>query len=242
MPEPFLSIVIPAYNEARRLPDTLRNMETYLKKLGKEYEILVVDDGSSDNTATIVKIWQQEIPSLKLIPVLKNRGKGHAVKLGMLRAEAQYILMSDADLSTPIEELDRFLPLLKEGFAVVIGTRKHQEARILQRQPRWRESMGKAFTWISNIVLGLHISDFTCGFKAFDRKAAKDIFAKQIIDRWAFDSEILYLANRSGYMIAEVPVRWANSPETKVRIIRDTIESFLSLFQIRLNRVRGKYD
>lgn len=242
MPEDlFLSIVIPAFNEALRIPPTLRTIAAHLNKSGKDYEILVVDDGSTDGTGNAITALEPEIPPLRLLSYGPNRGKGFAVRFGILEARGKYILMSDADLSTPIEELDRFLPYLLGGTSIVIGTRKHSEAQILQRQPIWRESMGKVFTHFSNLVLGLHRSDFTCGFKAFEQSAAKRIFSKQRIQRWAFDSEILFLADRENYKVVEVPVRWMNSPETKVHVVKDTIITFFSLWKIRYDSFRGKY-
>lgn len=243
MPEdPFLSIVIPAYNEALRIPETLRTTATYLKQSGKSHEILVIDDGSTDQTQDVVKSLEPEIPSLRLIPYTPNHGKGYAVRCGILEARGKYILMSDADLSTPIEEFDRFLPYLMNGASIVIGTRKHSQAQILRHQPFWRESMGKVFTYISNLILGLHQSDFTCGFKAFEQSAARQIFSRQRIERWAFDSEILFLADRQHLSVIEVPVRWMNSPETKVHIVKDTLITFLSLWKIRFDFLRGKYE
>jgi dolichyl-phosphate beta-glucosyltransferase len=179
---------------------------------------------------------------LRLLGHSPNRGKGFALRGGMLEAEGEYVLFSDADLSTPIEELDRFLVRLEQGSPVVIGTRKHREAEIMKRQPIWRETMGKIFTGISNLVLGLHVSDFTCGFKAFHRAAARRLFGTQKIDRWAFDSEILFLARRYGYPVTEIAVRWINSPDSKVRVLRDSVTSFLALFKIRWNAWTGKYD
>jgi len=242
MPEdPFLTIVIPAFNEALRIPATLRTIATHLNQSGKGYEIVVVDDGSSDETRTVVKSLQSEIPCLRLFSYAPNRGKGYAVKFGILEAHGKYILMSDADLSTPIEELDLFLPYLLDGTSIVIGTRKHAQAQILRHQPIWRESMGKVFTHVSNLILGLHRSDFTCGFKAFEQSAAKRIFSKQRIRHWAFDSEVLFLAERENYEVVEVPVRWINSPETKVHIVKDTLITFFSLWKIRYDSFRGKY-
>jgi dolichyl-phosphate beta-glucosyltransferase len=243
MPEdPFLSIVIPAFNEALRIPATLRTIATYLQESAKTQEILVVDDGSTDETQKVVQSLQSEIPSLRLLSYAPNRGKGYAVRFGILEARGKYILMSDADLSTPIEEFDRFLPYLQDGAAIVIGTRKLLGAQILRHQPLWRETMGKAFTHISNLILGLHRSDFTCGFKAFEQSAAKQIFSRQRIERWTFDSEILFLADRQHYKVVEVPVRWMNSPETKVHVLKDTLISFFSLWKIRFDSLRGKYE
>ena len=239
--EIFLSIVIPAYNEAKRVPKTLKIIINYLQKGGNPSEILVVDDGSTDETLSAVQELQKANPVLRVITSERNRGKGYAVRQGSLAANGKYILITDADLSTPIEEFDRFLTQLAKGIPVVIGTRKHNEAQILQHQPLWREFMGKGYTWVSNVVLGLHVSDFTCGFKAFEQKAARQLFSQQRINRWAFDSEVLFLAGLGHYQVAEVPVRWQNSPETKVRILKDTLVSFLSLFAVRINLILGRY-
>jgi dolichyl-phosphate beta-glucosyltransferase len=153
----------------------------------------------------------------------------------------KFVIFMDADLSTPIDQLTKFLPKLQEGFQVVIGTRKSSSANIIKHQPLWRESMGKAFTWLSNKILQLDFSDFTCGFKAFESGAGKEIFSRQTIDGWAFDSEILFLAGRLGFNICEIPVTWVNSEESKVRPFRAAVSSFVSLVQIRWKWKTGKY-
>jgi len=240
--EVFLSIIIPSYNEATRIPHTLETVTQYVQTAGHPAEIVVSDDGSTDETLSVVQELQKTVPFLRAIAFKENSGKGHAVRKGIMSAQGKYILMTDADLSTPVEEFDCFLPYLEQGVDIVIGTRKHKDATILQHQPIWRESMGKVFTWISNTVLGLDVSDFTCGFKAFEAKAARQIFSQQKVNRWAFDSEVLFLARLYGYQVVEVPVHWKNSPETKVRIIKDTIVSFLSLFAVRVHRILGHYE
>ena len=239
--QPFLSVVVPAYNEIARLPTTLHRIHVYCLGLEKDFELLVVDDGSTDGTPGLVQSLQAEMHFLKLISYSRNHGKGYAIKEGVHHARGKYILFSDADLSTPIEEFSKFLPLLQQGIPIVIATRKHKEAKILRHQPLWREYMGKAFTSITNAILGMHISDYTCGFKAFDHAVAKEIFGDQKIEGWAFDAEILFLAARRHYAIVEVPVQWINAPQTKVRLVRDTISSFLSLLRIRWNELNGKY-
>ena len=242
MKQLYLTILIPAYNEAKRLPDTLVKIEEYCSNSIQEpYELLVVDDGSSDDTAARVRELQKQIPSLVMHHYDQNRGKGYALRTGMHLAGGRFILFTDSDLSTPIEELPAFLEALNEGASVVIATRKNAAARILQHQPLWRESMGKVFTWLSNTILGLSISDFTCGFKAFESSAGKKIFAAQKIPRWAFDSEVLFLAKQLGYVVREIPVHWKDSPESKVRIGRDTLSSLFALFLIRWNSLTNRY-
>lgn len=238
----YLSIVIPAYNEVRRLPNTLTRISNYCQEqFPAKHEIIVVDDGSSDDTLKFLQQQQAALPGLRIVSYTKNRGKGYAIKKGIENAEGKYVVFSDADLSTPIEEIEKILARLEEGCPVVIGTRKHPGSEVLKHQPVWRESMGKVYTWISNRTLGLKVSDFTCGFKGFERAHARQIFDAQTIDRWAFDSEILFLASYYNFPLSEVPVRWANSPETKVHIVKDTITSFAALLQIRWNQLVGKY-
>ena len=237
----FLTVVVPAYNEERRLQVTLEAIDRYCRNLHRPCEILAVDDGSSDGTARLIKQLERDIPSLRLVSYGQNRGKGYAIRTGVLQAAGRFVLFSDADLSTPIEEMDRFLPLLIAGKPVVVATRKHPDARIMIPQSVFRTSMGKGFTWISNLLLGMRLTDFTCGFKAFHQNAARRIFEHQLIDRWAFDSEILFLARKFGYEIAEVPVTWTNSEETRVFLPRDTVTSFTALLKIRWNSISGKY-
>jgi len=242
MQQIYLTVLIPAYNEGKRLPQSLSIIEGYCRNnLDEPYELLVVDDGSVDDTPSMVREMQKQIPSLVLHQYPQNRGKGYALRAGMHLAGGRFILFTDSDLSTPIEELPAFLEKLNDGTPVVIATRKSSGARVVQHQPFWREFMGKAFTWLSNLILGLNVSDFTCGFKAFEASAGKRIFALQKIRRWAFDSEILFLANKLGYAVQEIPVEWRDSPESKVRVVRDTVSSFASLFAIRWNWLKGKY-
>lgn len=238
----YLTILIPAYNEANRLAATLRRIEEHCRASLKEpYEIVVVDDGSTDSTVSLVEEMKSHYPVLRVHHYEKNQGKGFALQTGMNLARGRFILFSDADLSTPIEEMQAFLAKLNEGQHVAIATRKKTGANILKHQPFWRESLGKGFTWLSNCILGLNFSDLTCGFKAFEAAAGKDIFSRQRIRGWAYDSEILFLAKRSGYDVCEIPVTWINSPESKVRPIPAAFSALFSLFQIRWNWFTGKY-
>ena len=242
MQQIYLTVLIPAYNEAKRLPETLLKIEEYCcKTLQEPYELLVIDDGSLDETSARACELQQKIPTLVVHRYEQNRGKGYALRTGMHLAGGKFILFSDSDLSTPIEELPAFLQQLDAGIPVVIATRKNADAKILQHQPLWRESMGRVFTWLSNVILGLRVTDFTCGFKGFESSAGKRIFAMQKIPRWAYDSEVLFLAHKLGYPIREIPVHWKDSPESKVRIVQDTLSSFSALFRIRWNWAAGKY-
>lgn len=237
-----LTILVPAFNESKRLPRTLIRIHEYCSQnLRETYEILVIDDGSTDNTTATVQELRAQNPHLQVHRYSENHGKGYALRTGMGLARGRFVLFMDADLSTPVEELEQFLPKLHEGIPVVIATRKSADANITKRQPLWRESMGKGFTWLSNTILGMNFSDLTCGFKAFESSAGKDLFSRQKIERWAYDAEVLFLAKRAGYRICEIPVTWVNSTDTRVRVLQDVFTSLAALVQIRWNWITGKY-
>lgn len=238
---PFVSLVIPTYNEERRLRDSLVAIQEYIKEKPYSVEIIVADDGSMDKTTSVAKECLDGNCSHSILTSSKNGGKGHAVKRGILYAKGKYIVFMDADLSTPISELDRFLEILDKGCDVVIGTRKSREASVMKRQPLYRELLGKGFTFLSNMLLVRGVSDFTCGFKGFEKEAGQDIFRRQLIHNWSFDAEILFLANKLGYKIKEIPVTWFDAEGSKVRLSRDIIGSLKGILQIRLNYALGIY-
>ena len=233
-----LSIVIPAYNEQGRLPGTLPRIQTFLTSPSRACEIIVVDDGSSDGTAGVIADMQGRFPQLRLLRNDGNRGKGYSVRRGMLEARGAHVLFTDADLSTPIEEVDKLLPWFDRGFEVVIGSRAMRESRIVRHQPGYREAMGRVFNLMAQSWALRGIRDTQCGFKCFRREAAHDVFSRQTLSGFCFDVEALYIASRLGYRIKEVPVTWANSPETKVRALRDSTRMFMDLLKIRA-RHRG---
>jgi len=239
-----VSLIIPAYNEASRLPNNLTTCLIYLQSHFTDYEVLVVDDGSRDSTPTMVKQFQKDWPQLKLIENKRNRGKGHSVKKGILQSSGEFVFFTDADLSTPIKTLREFLELLtgQDSSDVVIGTRKVAEANITKPQPLRRRVIGKVYTHIANLLLRTGISDFNCGFKGFKREAAQAIFSRMTINGWGFDTELLFVARRLGYRVKEVPVEWANSADSRVKIIRDSARSLSDLMHIRLKGWRGLYD
>ncbi len=237
----FLSVIVPAYNEEARLGQTLRQMLNYLQAHCSAYEVVVVDDGSADDTSGMARRFAADDERVRVIRTEMNWGKGHAVKQGMLTAAGELLLFSDADLSTPIEELDNFLSAFDEGYDIVIGSRKLSGAQVQVHQKPLREWLGKGFTWLTNLLITGNISDVTCGFKAFRRPAARQIFSLQRIDDWSFDAEILFLAQKFKYRIKEVPVRWRNDPRTKVNLLRDIVRSFVGLVRIRWNDWQGKY-
>ena len=237
----YLSLVIPAFNEDRRIGQSLERILSFFRAQSYPFEIIVVDDGSTDRTVEVVRGFAASDPQLRVEPQPQNRGKGEAIRKGMLLAGGKYLFFSDADLSVPIEAVPDFLSRLEAGDDVAVGSRRIAGAVIEVPQPIHRELMGKVFTGLSNLILGLKLKDFTCGFKAFRRDAARELFSRQRLDGWSFDSEILYLAKSKGYRIAEVPVVWRNDEATKVRLGRDVVRSFVDLWNIRINHALGKY-
>ena len=237
----MISAVVPVYNEDPVLEDSLGTLEQFLRgRFGAEFEIVAVDDGSSDASVSILKRLSKSMP-LEILEKSINLGKGASVRRGMLEAQGELIFFTDADLSTPLEELDRFQQQFEQGADVVIGNRKHVEADIRTAQSRLRTVMGLGYTRVVNRLLGIGFSDYTCGFKAFRREAAQAIFSRSVVDGWSFDAEILFLAHRLGLQVAEVPVTWEDRPNSKVRLVRDTSRSFAELLAIRLRAARGQY-
>jgi len=237
----YLSLVIPAFNEDRRIGESLDRILSFFRGQSYTFEIIVVDDGSTDRTVEVVRGFAASEPRLRVEAQPRNFGKGEAIRKGMLLAGGKHLFFSDADLSVPIEAVPDFLSRLEAGYDVAVGSRRAAGAVIEVHQPIHRELMGKVFTRLSNLILGLRLKDFTCGFKAFRRDAARELFSRQRLGGWSFDSEILYLAKAKGYRIAEVPVVWRNDEATKVRLGRDVVRSFVDLWNIRLNHALGKY-
>jgi glycosyltransferase involved in cell wall biosynthesis len=226
----FWSIIIPCYNESTRV-DNIVKIFQYLHRLDKPWELIVVDDGSTDDTLDKLKSLKKK-SDFRLISYKNNRGKGYAVKTGMLAAIGEFRLFMDVDLSTPISEMKAFSQFVGQ-YDVVIGTRKVKGARVVVHQPILREYLGVVFTLLSQLILNTWVSDFTCGFKCFSREAAERIFRKTKVFRWGFDSESLFLARKYGFSIKEVPVIWSNDKRTRVRFPGDIINSFGELLAIR---------
>lgn len=239
--KPALSIVIPAYNEERRLGPSLAAVRAFVRKRRLSAEVLVVDDGSNDGTVTLVKDLARRFKGLRLVQQPRNLGKGAAVKAGVLASRGGQILFSDADLSTPLEELPGLQAALKAGADIAIGSRAIDRSRIAVRQPLYREAAGRLFNRLVQAFSVPGVRDTQCGFKLFKAPAAKRLFALQQVPRFGFDVEVLFLARLAGYKVAELPVRWVNSPETKVRPIRDGARAFLDLALIRLYQLQGRY-
>lgn len=232
-----ISIVIPAYNEENRLGRTLEKIHSYCRKKRSDYEVIVVDDGSKDRTVKIA----QKFKNTKVLKNKGNKGKGYSVRHGVMNASKDLILFSDADLSTPIEMLDRLLPYA-DKYDIVIGSRKAKGSDIKVKQPFYRSFAGKLFPLIVNLFLVRDIKDTQCGFKLFKNKVAKKLFSMQRITRFSFDAEILYIAKKKKYSIKEVPVIWENDPNSKVNIIKDSFRMFKDLLRIRFYDLTGNYD
>ncbi len=229
-----LSVVIPAYNEQDRLPSTLKEAVAWLQEnVEGGWEIVVVDDGSRDETCARVKAMMPEIPELRLLEQPHNRGKGAAVKRGMLEAKGEVRLFMDADHSTHVKEVEKVFAAMDAGAEVVIASRQHPESDISVHQSWLREHMGKSFNLIIRTLLGIDIKDTQCGFKAFSARAAESIFPQQMVDGFSFDVELLYLAARAGIGFVEIPVQWINEPNSKVRILLDPMKMFADIVRIR---------
>lgn len=227
---PYLSIIIPLYNEQRRIAN-LSKVYKYLDKCNFSYEVLLINDGSTDNTIKEFKKIGKKF-RFDILSYDQNKGKGFAIRQGMLKAKGKFRLFTDIDLSTPIKEFDKFL-LNLEKVDILIGSRRLNISNVIIRQPFLREILGRGFTLLSQKFLQLKLSDCTCGFKCFSEKAAHDIFTRQRINRWGFDSEILFLAKKIGFCIKEIPVSWSNNPDTKVKFPQDIIYSLWDLLKIR---------
>jgi len=237
---PELSIVIPSFNEERRLPPTLESIAKYILERRRNTEVIVVDDGSSDQTAAVAESFRNRIPRLRVVSNGRNRGKGFSVRHGSLEACGEVVLFTDADLSSPIEEAEKLLAALK-SHDVAIGSRAVDRSLIEVHESRFREFAGIVFNRIVRLMLGLPFVDTQCGFKAFRRERCRIIFEQQTIERFGFDPELLYLARHHKLSIVEVPVRWAHSPATKVNMMRDSVQMFLDVFVITWNGLLGRY-
>ena len=237
---PKLSIVIPAFNEEKRLPATLERIAGYINTSGRETEVIVVDDGSADETLRAAESFRGKIADLRVVSNGQNRGKGYSVRHGFMESHGEIVLFTDADLSAPIEEADKLLAKM-DDYAVAIGSRAVNRELIEVHESRFRELAGIIFNRIVRVILRLPFVDTQCGFKAFRREKCNVIFEQQTIERFGFDPELLYLARHHGLRIAEVAVRWAHSPATKVNMLRDSVQMFLDVVIIRWNSLRGRY-
>lgn len=237
----LISAIIPAYNEAERLPSTLTKLSEFFRARGFSWQIIVVDDGSVDGTSSIVEKLSGSIATLTLISIGENRGKGYAVRHGVGAADGKYIIFLDADGSTPIEEMDKLKATIDDGNDIAIGSRaiKSQETRV---ETVWyRKLLGRIFNLVVNLMILPGIEDTQCGFKMFKVQVAKDLFSRVTADRFSFDVELLFLARRLGYSIAEVPVNWTNVPGSKVNLVRDSLRMLWDIVRFRCQAIMGVY-
>jgi dolichyl-phosphate beta-glucosyltransferase len=232
-----LSLVIPAYNEALRLPATLRVVRAYLDDVGEAYEVIVVDDGSTDDTVAAARAFEQDWPQLAVVGLERNSGKGAAVREGMLRARGEQRAFSDADLSTPIEELPRLRERLGGDCHVAIGSRGTADSVLEVRQPTWRESMGRLYNVLLRLLVLPDVRDSQCGFKVYTATAAEACFTPLKTLRFGFDAEVLVRARGHGWTIAEVPVRWHHVEASRVDSVRDSARMLYDLVRLRLGRL-----
>ena len=243
----LLSLVVPVYNESQRLDLVIGALTDPIDwGIFTLHEIIFVNDGSRDNSLALLRRYKPDLSKItgapvKIITYRPNRGKGAAIRAGMLAATGDYILMMDADMSTPMSELKRLQAPARRHLPVVVGTRKAAYTRVEKSQPWHRQFLGHVFTWLTQLILGSPVSDFTCGFKLFRCDVAQAVFTRARIDRWAYDSEIIFLAERLGYQVREVVVRWRNDDRSHVHAFRDGIRSFLDLLRIRLYFWTGRY-
>jgi dolichyl-phosphate beta-glucosyltransferase len=236
---PWLSVIIPAYNEERRLPATLEKMRAHFARWDFTHDIWVVDNGSTDRTGELVRSAARSDPALHLIR-LPIRGKGIAVRAGMLRARGAYRFLCDADLSMPVEEFERFFPPRLEGVDVAIGSREAAGSR-RYHEPAFRHFTGRVFSLAVKLLVMRGFEDTQCGFKCFTAAAAQDLFSRQRFTGWSFDVEVLYLARRRGFAVREVPIPWYYQADSRIRVAGDSLSMFLDLIRIRWNDLRGTY-
>lgn len=237
---PYLSIVIPAHNEERRLPPSLAKIDAFLRTQPYSYEVIVVENGSSDRTSEVTREFAQTHPYVKLMEV-QTRGKGLAVKAGMLEAKGEYRFICDTDLSMPIEEISKFLPPSLEGYDLMIGSREGEGARRIG-EPEYRHLMGRILNFIVKVTAVPQFEDTQCGFKMFHRHAAEDLFSVQRMTGIGFDVELIYIALRRGYKIAVVPITWYFDADSRMKLFRDSLHILQEIWEIRRNWRRGDYE
>ncbi len=241
MSSPQISIVIPAYNESARLEMALARVLACIYERHWDAEVLVVDDGSTDDTAVIVQRWMAKHPMLQLFENPGNRGKGYSVRNGLLQASGEIVMFTDADLSAPIEEAERLFEAIEGGADVAIGSRWLEKQRQTRHQPLYRRFFGRCYNALTRFVMGLPYKDTQCGFKAFRGSAARCIFPLQTIERWGFDPEILFIAQKLNFSIVEVPVTWGHDERSRISYLRDGSQMLREMVEIRSNFLQGRY-
>jgi dolichyl-phosphate beta-glucosyltransferase len=236
------SIIIPAYNESARITTSLDKLLAHIAQERWAAEVLVVDDGSRDNTAEIVRHYARQNPAVRLVQNPGNRGKGFSVRNGMLSATGDVLLFTDADLSAPIREASKLFAAIASGADMAIASRWLQRELQTEKQPLYRRAFGRMFNLLLRLILGLRYKDTQCGFKAFTRTAAMEIFPRQRIERWGFDPELLFLARKLHLRVDEVPVEWAHDDRSKINPLVDGFKMFIEILRVRWSDLRGRYD
>lgn len=239
---PKYSIVIPAYNESARIPATLQAILHCVRARGWSAEVIVVNDGSTDNTAEMIRNCALTAPEVRLMENPGNRGKGYSVRSGLLQAQGEIVMFTDSDLSSPIEEAERLFAAIELGADIAIGSRWLESNRQTHRQPLYRQFFGRCFNAVTRMVMGLPFADTQCGFKAFTRAAAQTVFQLQTIERWGFDPEILFIAVKRGLRVREVPVSWAHDERSRVSYLKDGLKMLEEIAVIRWNAFLGRYN
>lgn len=239
---PKYSIVIPAFNESARIPATLQSVVACIRANQWSAEVIVVNDGSTDSTAQLVRDFAESAPEVRLIENPGNRGKGYSVRSGILQALGEVVMFTDSDLSAPIEEADRLFAAIAGGADIAIGSRWLESGRQTHRQPLYRQVFGRCFNAVCRMVMQLPFADTQCGFKAFTRGAAHTVFQLQTIERWGFDPEILFIAIKRGFRVVEVPVSWAHDARTRMSYLKDGMQMLKELAIIRWNALTGHYS
>ncbi len=239
---PAYSIVIPAFNERARILDTLSSVVTCIRERCWSAEVVVVNDGSTDETADLVRSFALTAPEVRLMENPGNRGKGYSVRSGLLHSRGEIVLFTDADLSAPICEAERLFAAIEQGADVAIGSRWLEASRQTHRQPLYRQFFGRCFNAVTRMVMDLPFADTQCGFKAFTRPSAQTVFQLQTIERWGFDPEILFIARKRGFWIREVPVSWAHDARSRISYLRDGVQMLQELATVGWNALTGKYS
>jgi glycosyltransferase involved in cell wall biosynthesis len=236
----LLSVIIPAYNEEHRLPGTLEQLFLFLNKQPYTAEVIVVENGSHDHTLEIARSYEQHHPNLRVLQ-LEERGKGRAVQHGMLQARGDFCFMCDADLSMPVEDINRFIPPALGEFDIAIASREARGA-VRYNEPAFRHIVGRIFNTMIRVLALPELHDTQCGFKCFRSAVIQDLFKQQTLPGWSFDVEVLFIARRRGYRIVEVPIHWYFNPDSKVIVFKDSLRMALDLLTIRMNAIRGMYN
>lgn len=231
----FLSLIIPAYEEQDRIARALETIQAYLASCGRPCEIIVVDDGSRDNTCQVAQEYAARSTSVRVITYPDNRGKGYAVRQGVAASRGAYVAFSDADLSTPIEELDKLFAAMDKGYDIAIGSRAIKGSKLILHQPLYRELGGKVLNLVIQALALPGIKDTQCGFKLFRGDLAREIFPMCFVNSWGFDVEVLYVARKGGHSIAEIPVVWKHTPGSTIRPLRAGLELINDIVHVRLH-------